>query len=278
MILKNVTFYSYTVCGQPNVGVANTRGFGNLPDLGVPNATTSDGPAGIRINRRCGVFTTGFPCPNQVACTWDPEIARAIGEAGAKELKENNMAAWLTPVVGMKRGNGRTEKGRTMIIDSLDNAYLYKNIHKDFPKVFEVLRRIAEGEVSERTVLEEGRVWVSAPVEAVILEGKRQFEAHRDSIDIHYILSGAEEFGYAKEGSLTTTKEYDQKEDYLLLDGKTNLVALNAGDFCITFPQDAHIPTFCKIGEDKLQRVVAKIQVCTKLRAVSACTALNIYR
>jgi len=93
----------YTVCGQPNVGVANTRGFGNLPDLGVPNATTSDGPAGIRINRRCGVFTTGFPCSNQVACTWDPEIARAIGEAGAKELKENNMAAWLTPAVNIHR-------------------------------------------------------------------------------------------------------------------------------------------------------------------------------
>ena len=93
----------YTVCGQPNVGVANTRGFGNLPDLGVPNATTSDGPAGIRIHRRCGIYTTGFPCSTQVACTWDPEIAWAVGEAGAKELKENNMAAWLTPAVNIHR-------------------------------------------------------------------------------------------------------------------------------------------------------------------------------
>ena len=93
----------HAVCGQPNVGVANTRGFGNLPDLGVPNATTSDGPAGVRIHRRCGVFTTGFPCATQVACTWDPEIAYAVGEAGAKELKENNMAAWLTPAVNIHR-------------------------------------------------------------------------------------------------------------------------------------------------------------------------------
>ena len=93
----------HTVCGQPNVGVANTRGFGNLPELGVPNATTSDGPAGVRIHRRCGVFTTGFPCATQVACSWDSEIAYAVGEAGAKELKENNMAAWLTPAVNIHR-------------------------------------------------------------------------------------------------------------------------------------------------------------------------------
>ena len=89
--------------GQPNFGVANTCGFGNLPDFGVPNAMTADGPAGVRINRECGVFTTAFPCSTQVACTWDPEIAYAIGEAGAKELKENNLAIWLTPAINIHR-------------------------------------------------------------------------------------------------------------------------------------------------------------------------------
>lgn len=28
--------------GQPNTGVANTFGFGNLPDYGVPNIMTAD--------------------------------------------------------------------------------------------------------------------------------------------------------------------------------------------------------------------------------------------
>ena len=31
--------------GQPNRGVANTFGFGNLPTYGVPNVMTADGPA-----------------------------------------------------------------------------------------------------------------------------------------------------------------------------------------------------------------------------------------
>ena len=59
----------HLVGGQPNLGVANTQGFGNLPAFGVPNAMTADGPAGVRIERKCGVFTTAFPCATQVACT-----------------------------------------------------------------------------------------------------------------------------------------------------------------------------------------------------------------
>ncbi|MBQ8815467.1 MAG: glycoside hydrolase family 3 C-terminal domain-containing protein [Lachnospiraceae bacterium] len=89
--------------GQPNTGVANTRGFGNLPQYHIPNAMTADGPAGLRIKPECGVNTTAFPCSTLLACTWDPEITFAVGEAGAKEVKENNIAAWLTPAVNIHR-------------------------------------------------------------------------------------------------------------------------------------------------------------------------------
>ena len=36
--------------GQPNKGVSNTWGMGNLPEYGVPTAETADGPAGVRIH------------------------------------------------------------------------------------------------------------------------------------------------------------------------------------------------------------------------------------
>ncbi|MBQ8813120.1 MAG: glycoside hydrolase family 3 protein [Lachnospiraceae bacterium] len=89
--------------GQPNTGVANTWGFGNLPQYYLPNAMTADGPAGLRIKPECGVNTTAFPCSTLLACTWDPEVTFAVGEAGAKEVKENNIAAWLTPAVNIHR-------------------------------------------------------------------------------------------------------------------------------------------------------------------------------
>ena len=93
----------HLLSGQVNLGIANTQGFGNVPEYGVPNAMTADGPAGVRILPKCGVYTTAFPCVTQVCCTWDPELSYAVGEAGAKELKENNLAAWLTPAVNIHR-------------------------------------------------------------------------------------------------------------------------------------------------------------------------------
>lgn len=89
--------------GQPNTGVANTWGFGNMPEYSIPNAMTADGPAGLRIKPECGVNTTAFPCSTLLACTWNPEVTYAVGEAGAKEVKENNIAAWLTPAVNIHR-------------------------------------------------------------------------------------------------------------------------------------------------------------------------------
>ena len=89
--------------GQPNTGVANTWGFGNMPEYYVPNVMTADGPAGLRIKPECGIKTTAFPCATLLACTWNPEIIFAVGVAGAREVKENNIAAWLTPAVNIHR-------------------------------------------------------------------------------------------------------------------------------------------------------------------------------
>ena len=89
--------------GQPNTGVANTFGFGNLPDYGVPSIMTADGPAGLRIGSECGVCTTAWPCATLLACTWNPALIQQIGQAGAEEVKENNLAVWLTPAVNIHR-------------------------------------------------------------------------------------------------------------------------------------------------------------------------------
>jgi len=89
--------------GQPNTGVANTYGIGNMPEYDVPNAMTADGPAGLRIKPECGVKTTAFPCSTLLACTWNPEVLYAVGEAGAREVKENNLAVWLTPAINIHR-------------------------------------------------------------------------------------------------------------------------------------------------------------------------------
>lgn len=89
--------------GQPNTGVANTFGYGNLPEYGIPSVMTADGPAGLRIEPKCGVATTAWPCATLLACSWDEKLVEAIGAAGGAEVKENNIAVWLTPAVNIHR-------------------------------------------------------------------------------------------------------------------------------------------------------------------------------
>ena len=91
------------VCGQPNTGVANTFGFGNLPEYGVPNVMTADGPAGLRIQPWVGVNTTAFPCATLLACTWNTELLEQVGAAGASEVAENHIGVWLTPAMNIHR-------------------------------------------------------------------------------------------------------------------------------------------------------------------------------
>ena len=147
-----------------------------------------------------------------------------------------------------------------MIVDSLKNWKSYQGIHDDFDKVFAIFEQIATGTIKGKTVIEEGNVWVNAPAVVVETDAEKLYEAHRDFIDIHYIASGKEQFGVINIEDLSVVKEYDQAGDYSLLSGDVECVTLKKGDFCVVFPQDAHIPAYHKVGNEELVRVVAKIR------------------
>lgn len=89
--------------GQPNTGVANTYGFGNNRDHGIPNVMTADGPAGVRIQPQLQVYTTAWPTATMLASTWNSELVEQVGKAGGLELKENNLGSWLTPALNIHR-------------------------------------------------------------------------------------------------------------------------------------------------------------------------------
>lgn len=89
--------------GQPNTGVANTYGMGDLDKYGIPSVMTADGPAGVRIERETGVCTTAFPIATALACTWNLELVEDVGRACALECKENNLMIWLAPALNIHR-------------------------------------------------------------------------------------------------------------------------------------------------------------------------------
>ena len=147
-----------------------------------------------------------------------------------------------------------------MIVDHIRNYKQYCFANKDFEKIFEVLKTLDKNSPHEKIVIEEGRLWVNvAP--AGERTGIAEFEAHQNFIDIHFLLSGKEEFGYANVDDLKVTVPYDAQKDLAMYKDNGISMILDQGYFCVTFPQDAHIPFKKKLGAQPLVRAVAKIKV-----------------
>ena len=89
--------------GYSCTGVSNTGCFPRCYPLAVPPIPTADGPAGLRLEEKIGIATTAFPCATLLACSWNTEIMEQIGATAALEVKENNIAFWLTPALNIHR-------------------------------------------------------------------------------------------------------------------------------------------------------------------------------
>ena len=148
-----------------------------------------------------------------------------------------------------------------MIIDKLYNSDRYTAMHPKFKLVFDTLKTLDPKDGAPEFVVEENNVIVHGSVVEATPEGPRQFEAHKEYIDVHYILQGEETYVYANLDELTPATEYDEADDYFMLEGKGSTVTLKAGDICIVYPEDAHIPTLTKVSDEAVIRSVVKVKL-----------------
>ncbi|MCR5152736.1 MAG: glycoside hydrolase family 3 C-terminal domain-containing protein [Prevotella sp.] len=79
-----------------------------IPRLGIPATVLTDGPAGVRIDpRRDGdpntYYATGFPVGTCLACTWNTDLVRKVGEAIGNETLEYGCDVILGPGMNIHR-------------------------------------------------------------------------------------------------------------------------------------------------------------------------------
>ncbi len=147
-----------------------------------------------------------------------------------------------------------------MITGNINDAEKYYGVHPHFKEAFEVLKNLTYDKC-ENYESENVRIVVSNPVTSDFLpEGKiKIFEAHRNFIDIHFVIDGDAALGYSHIKELTPTTEYIEKDDYQLFKGSITKIPMKKGDFCIVFPEDAHIPIMSLIEDKKIKNAVVKI-------------------
>ena len=152
-----------------------------------------------------------------------------------------------------------------MIVANIKDCERYYCVNPHFPEAFEFLKKLLEGKCTEGISREGFRIGVPKDYSECFDTNKdgskRQFEAHRDYLDIHFCIDGAESIIYKDVAKLTPVTEYDSENDYLMLDGEGDRITLRRGDFCIVFPEDAHIPQMSGDENKKVLKTVVKIKV-----------------
>ena len=150
-----------------------------------------------------------------------------------------------------------------MVFDKLDNIELYKGLSDSIYDGLKFLKRADSG-------LAVGTYQISSGVKAIVSEYETKtqneygFEAHREYIDIHYLLTGTEKINCLPLEYLKEAKPYSEAIDaafYEESDVKPQELLIGNGYFAIFYPQDGHMPQLCVDSPMKVTKVVVKVKV-----------------
>ena len=148
-----------------------------------------------------------------------------------------------------------------MVLDRLDQADRYAQLHPAFRRAFEFLRGIdLAALVPGRHEIDGDAIYVSIDhVEGRGREGAR-LECHRQHIDIQVTIDGHEEIGWKPLATCETPDGgFDAARDLgFYRDHADTWLIVPPGTFAIFFPEDAHAPL---AGRGAVRKAIVKIRV-----------------
>lgn len=149
-----------------------------------------------------------------------------------------------------------------MIIDTIKHARQYLGMHHGINKALEYLMSVDIPKLAEgrNDVDKDTYVLLSHPTTRNT--GGEKYEAHRNYIDVQYLLSGEEYIYFDQIENLIEDTPYNPEKDCILFTGpRKGLIQMLPGTFAIFFPNDAHMPLVSQGKEFKLTKLVVKVRV-----------------
>jgi len=148
-----------------------------------------------------------------------------------------------------------------MIIDRIENAYLYYSVHPRFRQAFDHIHQINVDTIpAGKYEIDGENMYALVQEYNTKLKEQGVWEAHRRYIDLQYVVQGAEGIGCANINHLRQG-EYDTSKDFLPLYGDGDLVTVHSGSFVLLLPEDAHMPGMAIGTPAPVKKIVVKIAV-----------------
>ena len=86
-------------------------------------------------------------------------------------------------------------------------------------------------------------------------------EAHRQYLDIQYILDGQDVVGWAPVDTLTPDGDFNVEKDAGMYAGKNVPITVTAGHCYVVFPEDAHAPGKHLAEPNAYTKIIVKLKV-----------------
>ena len=148
-----------------------------------------------------------------------------------------------------------------MIFDSLKHIENYKGLAPRIYRALEILRDTDFDQVADGSYEVEGFDFRYNVMTYNLEHGFEKFEAHRDFIDIQFMIRGTEIMGF---NQLENVEEFEANPagDIWFYHGPMDSVTVEGDRFAIFFPSDAHAPGIMPpSGPCEVRKCVFKIHI-----------------
>lgn len=146
-----------------------------------------------------------------------------------------------------------------MIYDSLDNLEYYAGLNERINKGLLFLKN------TDFSLIENGRHEIDGnDVFANISEYETQFdnpvsEAHKEYIDIQYVIRGEEKIGVGRLDKMECIANPEKETSNY--HGELSYLPIYGNLFVILFPQDAHAAAMCLDNKECIRKAVVKVKI-----------------
>ena len=145
---------------------------------------------------------------------------------------------------------------KARLVDSTKYAVCHPEFKMCFEKLAEISKSFEVGEIDVGEVKFLSQTYTTKP------PSEKKLEVHRKYIDIQFLVSGSETIYFGKQSDFSVKVPYNLKKDAEFLNGEpTEKVELEAGDFAVFFPEDAHRGGCISKTASQVEKVVVKVPV-----------------
>lgn len=150
-----------------------------------------------------------------------------------------------------------------MVFDQLSRHSLYRPLHPRFGAAFDWLLAFDPKTPDGRHAIAGDDIFALVQSFTTGPANEKEFETHRDRIDIQYVFEGLEQMLCVRAEGLTVRTPYDPARDIAFYHDPADYSSLVCapGSFAIFFPHDAHKPTCAVKAPVPARKVVVKIRV-----------------